>query len=480
MADFFAPKPRAGRVAPEPNLGSIPEDAPDETLPRERSDDQLDSKEHVAEAVDAYVAAKSFRPALARAVASAARNVPELRDDVYDHVLTALRRQPKRGWPLLCVVALTCPPATDGCRRKVDAALACASSDYARYALFVHEVLGAVASPPSEENVAAFAIRPPSVLSVTLVDGESLVEALPVAPWVDCAAVARHLVGTRLRLTDARRSTFGLFFADNGRPLHRSEFVGDVHESAFVFKRILRFLHEPSRSDDVLFERLNFLQCEDDVLNEGRLPIPRKDAGALAALSLLATMGAATPIRVEDLAALTEDLSIGECYPPSYEGEEPLTLASLAAPHVAEFRKLDARALHRAFVDRCRARPLYGAHVFEVDVVGGLDAPGAYRLAVGSRGLALLDDDDVFGVDCRYAVGDVASWSSTGDSVEVRFREAAPLLVESAQALGIVAALDVCIKRLGVVVEEPSQRRDWTAHGLFAAAEEGAEESKGD
>ena len=49
MADFFAPKPRAGRVAPEPNLGSIPEDAPDETLPRERSDDKLDSKEHVAE-----------------------------------------------------------------------------------------------------------------------------------------------------------------------------------------------------------------------------------------------------------------------------------------------------------------------------------------------------------------------------------------------------------------------------------------------
>jgi len=376
MADFFAPKRPSGRVAPEPGLGSIPEnrDAP-ATLPRAK-DDQLQSKEHVAEAVDTFIKAKSFRPALARAVASAARNVPELRDDVYDHVLTALRRTPSRGWPLLCVVALTCPPATDGCRRKVDAALACASSDYARYALFVHEVLGAVASPPSEQNIAAFDMRPPSVLSVTLVDGESLVEALPVAPWVDCAAVARHLVTTRLRLTDARRSTFGLFFADNGRPLHRSEFVGDVHESAFVFKRILRFLHEPSRSDDVLFERLNFLQCEDDVLNEGRLPIPRKDAGALAALSLLATMGAATPQRVEDLAALTEDLSIGECYPPSYEGEEPLTLASLAAPHVAEFRKLDARALHRAFVDRCRARPLYGAHVFEVDVVGGLDRCG--------------------------------------------------------------------------------------------------------
>ena len=110
--------------------------------------------------------------------------------------------------------------------------------------------------------------------------------------------------------------------------------------------------------------------------------------------------------------------------------------------------------------------------------MGGLDELGAYRLAVGSRGLALLGDDDVFGVDCQYKVGDVASWSSTGDSVEVRFREAAPLLVESAQALGIVAALDVCIKRLGVVVEEPSQRRDWTAHGLFAAAAEGADERK--
>ena len=148
-----------------------------------------------------------------------------------------------------------------------------------------------------------------------------------MAPWVDCAAVAQHLITTRLRLTDARRSTFGLFFAANGRPLNRSEFVGDVQESAFVFKRVLRFLHEPSRSDDIVFERLNFLQCEDDVLNEGRLPIPRKDAGELAALSLLATLGAATPVTVEDLAELTEDISINECYPPSFEGEEPLTLA---------------------------------------------------------------------------------------------------------------------------------------------------------
>ena len=45
MADFFAPKPRAGRVAPEPGLGSIPEnrDAP-ATLPRPK-DDQLDWRE---------------------------------------------------------------------------------------------------------------------------------------------------------------------------------------------------------------------------------------------------------------------------------------------------------------------------------------------------------------------------------------------------------------------------------------------------
>ena len=101
MADFFAPKRPSGRVAPEPGLGSIPEnrDAP-ATLPRPK-DDQLDSKEHVAEAVDTFIKAKSFRPALARAVASAARNVPELRDDVYDHVLTALRRTPSRAWPLL-------------------------------------------------------------------------------------------------------------------------------------------------------------------------------------------------------------------------------------------------------------------------------------------------------------------------------------------------------------------------------------------
>ena len=179
-------------------------------------------------------------------------------------------------------------------------------------------------------------------------------------------------------------------------------------------------------------------------------------------------MGASTPNEVEDLAALAEDLSINECYPPSYEDEDPVALAALAAPHVLKFRGLDEQALHRAFVDRCRGRPLYGAHVFGVDVVSGLAATGLYRLVVGSRGLAILEDEDVFGVECRYAAGDVASWSSTGDCVEVRFREAEPLLVESAQALGIVAALDVCVKRLGVVLEGPAPGRDWTAHGLFS------------
>ena len=57
MADFFAPKPRAGRVAPEPGLGSIPEnrDAP-ATLPRPK-EDQFESTEHVAAAVDSALAA---------------------------------------------------------------------------------------------------------------------------------------------------------------------------------------------------------------------------------------------------------------------------------------------------------------------------------------------------------------------------------------------------------------------------------------
>ena len=111
---------------------------------------KLDSKEHVAEVSTRTSRPRPSGPRSRARVASAAANVPELRDDVYDHVLTALRRTPSRGWPLLCV-------AHSPVRRRrtdvdaVDAALACASSDYARYALFVHEVLGAVASPPSKE-----------------------------------------------------------------------------------------------------------------------------------------------------------------------------------------------------------------------------------------------------------------------------------------------------------------------------------------
>ena len=63
MADFFAPKRPSGRVAPEPGLGSIPENRDAAaTLPREKGDANLQSKEHVAECIDAYVAAKAFRP----------------------------------------------------------------------------------------------------------------------------------------------------------------------------------------------------------------------------------------------------------------------------------------------------------------------------------------------------------------------------------------------------------------------------------
>ena len=253
MADFFTTK-RTNRIAPD---GAIIPEA-DAAPPAA----ELASVEHVNDALGTFVGSKAFRPALARAIAAAGCNCAALRDAIYDRVLAALHTMPARGWTLLCVVALTFPPTTDACRCKVDAALKCAT-DYARHARFVREVMGVVApSPPAAQDIAAFERRPPSVLTVTRVDGAPLADALPVAPWVDCAAVAAHVVRTRLRLTDHRRTTFGLFFSDNGRPLARGEFVGDLDEAEFVFKRVLRFLHEPSRSDDELFEKLNFLQCE--------------------------------------------------------------------------------------------------------------------------------------------------------------------------------------------------------------------------
>ena len=188
------------------------------------------------------------------------------------------------------------------------------------------------------------------------------------------------------------------------------------------------------------------------------MPIPRRDAGALAALSLLSTMGAATP-QLSRTCELKEDLSINECYPPSFEGEEPLTLASLAAPRRGVSKAGRARC-NRCCSSTAAAR---GRSTARTSLGRGRGRPGragAYRLAVGSRGLALLDDDDVFGADFRRAVGDVASWSSTGDSGERCGSARRALLVESAQAAGSWPRW-TCI-RARRRRRASSQRRDWT------------------
>lgn len=406
-----------------------------------------------------------------------------VRDEIYVQILVAINGADApnfvdRCWHLLCAVVMTFPPS-DELANYAFYFLGEARDARWDYASFCRVALAGVLEAgaaymvaPSAADLATYATRPPVVARVERVDGVAVTEGLPLPPHVDCGRVAAILGSLFLELTDDRASTFGLVVVADGaepRPLAPGDFPGDVvrdlggaADFRFVFRRLVCYEGEPRNASDETFELLNFLQCEDDVVHEGRLTIDDATAGRLAALALTleereAGGGAARFQTAADLeAGLTCGLALGAFFPPDRARVAVADLAALALPHLGALVDASARELRRDFVDACKGHALYGAHVFACTLGVGADQgaaalelaarmpDGRVDAAVSARGLRLLDPRD-HAATLRYVPrNDLRDWTRPAPG-RVALKVAGDddaLVLATPNAAGLVAALN--------------------------------------
>ena len=218
-----------------------------------------------------------------------------------------------------------------------------AVQDYARYC--VRSLEGILNSGegtgfvPSVEEIQAYKERPPILATIELVDGNVIAEDLPITPDFSVGKVLEICTGW-LDLRDARSNMFGIFVYDLGeaddrksqndayanapfadlprtpRPLKNDDFMGDVivqksrqkRKFKFVMKKKIYLQQHNWRGEDPHYERLVYLQAEDEAIIKGNIPVEdEKAALQLSAISFAVAFGSGFP---EDVQSMVRVISL--------------------------------------------------------------------------------------------------------------------------------------------------------------------------
>ena len=255
----------------------------------------------------------------------------ELRDEIYCQLIKHLSSNSRaesvaKGWQLMCMCVNVFPPTFDMELYLMHYILAKAEAgkgavvEYAKYCVRALEgtisngdnVAGYV---PNEQEILAYKERPPILANIFLPDGNCVTENLPIPPDVDVAKILTLCTGI-LDLTDTRIDALGIFVYDMGpqdekkdydmtqvfkglkrtpRPLRNDDFMGSVAVQKARQKRVFKFVIKKKiflpkhafRGEDPNFERLLFIQAEDEAIMEDNLLIEEADTMAyLSALSM--------------------------------------------------------------------------------------------------------------------------------------------------------------------------------------------------
>lgn len=322
-----------------------------------------------------------FPPMLAQDVLQKGFSVAGLRDEIYIQIIKQLTNNPKaesvaKGWQMLCMCVGTFAPSPEFENYLMHYILMKMENgrgaivDYAKYCL--RSLEGILASGescgfvPSSEEIQAYKDRPPVLATIELVDGQVIAEDLPVTPDCNVGKVLEITFGW-MNLTDPRMSSLGIFVYDLGdlveahpnrresivlqperrtsiapvnmdlprtpRPLRNEDFMGDViiqkarqkRNFKFVLKKKIFLPNHNARGFhgliDPFYERLVYLQCEDDMILTGDLEPDSEDQAAfLATASLIVAFGDETPNSVEGLI----DNNVGDFIPPAFKNRHSL------------------------------------------------------------------------------------------------------------------------------------------------------------
>jgi hypothetical protein len=385
--------------------------------------------------------------------------------------------------------------------------------DYAKYCLRMIDAMLAAGDAsgfvPSVEEIQAYKERPPILATIELVDGNVITENLPVTPDLNVGNVLDNCLGW-LDLKDKRSSSLGLFVYDLGpsnkgavstqenegvyadlprtpRPLRNAEFMGDVivrnsrqqRRFKFVMKKkiFLETNHNPEEGEesDPHYDRLVYLQAEDEVIIQGNIPCDsEQDAIELASLSIaVACNDDEVPDSVEALTVPGNDSDqpyVLEYVPPDFREEK--TAEEWATAVVAQLKSyssdMSVGDKQNRFVDIVAQSPLYGTHWFYVNRVNGTanqvsELPDKLVLGFNGEGLHVFDTEMTFIVSFTY--GDIHRWGGSPSQFciilfDAETEEVFDLVVATAQASDMASVILDHIESLmesGTLEEESEQ-----------------------
>jgi hypothetical protein len=285
-----------------------------------------------------------------------------------------------------------------------------------------------------------------------------------------------------LQLKDTRADTFGIFvydvegqFDDAGqdpapdpylnapfadlartpRPLKNEDFMGDVmvqrarqrRNFKFVFKRKIYLDSQNGPSSDQMFERLVYLQAEDDILTTGNLRFSDENqVTALASTSIAVAMGDEFPSSVTGLV----EIDLLEFVPPAWRDRYPIEKwADKILKLRSDVVKEDSDSLQRRFLALAVKHELYGGHFFYVHLVNHTsqllqNLPKDLIICYNCSGMHILDFK--YNLLVSYGFADIYRWggSSTQFSLIIWCQESEStfeLILTTAQAADMAAVI---------------------------------------
>eukprot|EP01034_Spumella_vulgaris_P026743 gene26743-33369_t len=265
--------------------------------------------------------------------------------------------------------------------REVEAMLT--SGDGTGFVPFVEEILVYKERPPIPRH------HLPRRL-----DGNVITENLPLTPDLNVVGKVLEMCSGWLDLKDPRINTLGMFVYDLGelddvrmgddpyakapyadlkrtpRPLRNEDYMGDTivqkarqrRKFKFVLKRKIFLPKFNYRGDDPFFERMTYLQAEDEAIIQGNIEMPNvTEAVHLAAMSMAVAFGEDMPATVEDMV----EGSVVDFVPPDWrDSKTPEQWAALLLQHRETLAYVEPDDLQEQFLQVVQKSPAYGSHWF--------------------------------------------------------------------------------------------------------------------
>jgi myosin-7 len=363
---------------------------------------------------------------------------PYIRDEIYCQLIKHLSSNGRaesvaKGWQLMCMAVGVFSPSIDFEYYLLHYILYKAENgrgavvEYAKYCIRSLEAtlaqgdntLGYVLTP---DEILAYKERPPILASIYVADGTPIIESIPISPDVNVVKILNMVTGDGvLGISDSRVSSLGIFVYDEGpitdvpvdtsqpsymlrrnpRPLRNEDYMGDVTVQKARQKRTFKFVVKKKifmpkdnfRGHDPNYERLVYMQAEEDVFTLGTLPVDSADTMAyLSALSL------AINYDVEAL-DLADDELMTFVSPDWKAKKQPDEWRQMIQEQLKPLLGHDPNDLQDVFVKAVQTSPLYGSHLFHVKQIpaGYLppvmsQAPNTVLLGFSSLGLTIYTE----------------------------------------------------------------------------------------